>query len=57
MGIPAHNLQDGELKRDENGIVARCQCGWVSGGHFSSLAASAAHREHVENCQKPQPAD
>lgn len=32
-----------------DGIVARCQCGWVSAGHFSSLAASLAFRDHQEN--------
>ncbi len=43
-----HKLVDGALKRDEQGITARCECGWVSAGHFSSLAASAAMQEHRE---------
>jgi hypothetical protein len=48
--IEQHDLIDGTLKREREGIVARCRCGWTSGGHFSSLAASAAMRDHKENC-------
>lgn len=47
-----HNLVDGALKVQEGGIVARCKCGWVSRGHFSSLAASAAFMDHQEECAK-----
>lgn len=43
-----HKLVSGSLVRQESGIVARCECGWASGGHFSSFAASAAFREHKE---------
>lgn len=43
-----HKLVDGTLKRDDKGITARCDCGWVSGGHFTSLAASAAMMDHQE---------
>lgn len=57
MSIPSHMLRDGALTRDEAGITAQCECGWVSRGHFSSLAASAAFRAHVEDAQKPQPVD
>lgn len=56
MSIPSHTLRDG-LERDLDGITARCTCGWVSRGHFTSLAASAAFRDHQEQAAKPQPAD
>jgi hypothetical protein len=46
-----HRLVDDTLTRDESGIVARCVCGWVSPGHFSSMAASVAFREHQERSQ------
>lgn len=32
------------------GITARCTCGWVSAGHFSSMGASAAFLNHQEGC-------
>lgn len=57
MGTPSHQLKDGSLWRDEDGITARCTCGWVSRGHFSSAGASVAFREHQEQAQAPQPAD
>jgi len=44
-----HQLVDGTLKRDEGGITARCVCGWTS-SHWSSLSASAAFRDHQEEC-------
>lgn len=43
-----HKLVDDTLTREGNGITARCVCGWVSTGHFSSFAASAAFRDHQE---------
>lgn len=52
-----HKLTDGTLKRDEHGITARCECGWVSGGHFSSFAASAAMQDHKEQCDPEQRAE
>ena len=45
-----HRLQGGTLKRTDNGIVARCECGWVS-CHFTSLSASAAFQDHKENAE------
>lgn len=45
-----HKLVDGTLKREDAGITARCECGWVSGGHFTSLGASAAFLDHQEKC-------
>lgn len=57
MGIPSHLLVDGILTCEQAGITARCECGWTSRGHFSSLAASAAFREHQEKAALPQPAD
>lgn len=53
----SHGLVGGTLRREEDGITARCQCGWVSRGHFSSLAASAAFRDHQEKATEPQPVD
>lgn len=42
-----HKLEGGTLKREKDGIVARCTCGWAS-YHFSSLTASAAFHHHQE---------
>lgn len=47
-----HKLVDDTLVRERDGIVTRCTCGWVSGGHFSSMGASAALIIHKEECQK-----
>lgn len=48
-----HKLIDGTLKveRDQSGatIVAKCVCGWSS-AHFTLFAASAAFRNHQEQC-------
>jgi len=41
-----HQLVDGILVREDDEIIARCTCGWASGGHFTTLAASAAFKEH-----------
>lgn len=46
-----HELVNKNLTRDCQGITARCKCGWVSGGHFTSLAASAAFMDHQESCE------
>lgn len=43
-----HQLVDGTLKTERGGITARCECGWVSAGHFSSFAASVAFQGHQE---------
>jgi hypothetical protein len=43
-----HRLVNGELMCEEGGITARCTCGWVSGGHFSSAAASVAMMDHKD---------
>lgn len=45
-----HKLIDNTLVREAEGITARCKCGWVSRGHFSSLGASAAFTDHQEKC-------
>jgi hypothetical protein len=45
-----HKLVDNTLVRERSGITARCECGWVSGGHFSSFGASAAMQDHKERC-------
>lgn len=49
-----HKLVDETLKRESTGIAARCECGWVSAGHFSSLGASAAMQDHKEQCAAQQ---
>jgi hypothetical protein len=41
-----HRLIDDTLVREADGIVARCICGWVSRGHFTSLSASADFWNH-----------
>lgn len=48
--LAEHKLADGTLRREEQGIVGRCTCGWSTGYRFSSLAASAAFQEHQEEC-------
>lgn len=52
-----HRLVNDTLVHESGGIVARCVCGWSSGGHFSSMGASAAMMDHKEKCerQRPQP--
>lgn len=52
-----HELEDGTLQREGSGITARCKCGWVSAGHFSSLTASAAFRDHQEQKQHKEKDD
>ena len=53
-----HKLVDNCVRvvRDKDGkaqgITARCECGWVSGGHFSGMGASAAFMDHQEQCDK-----
>jgi hypothetical protein len=49
-----HQLVGNTLVRDRKGIAARCTCGWSSGGHFSSMSASAAMMDHQENTQASQ---
>lgn len=50
MPSQAHELINDTLVRRGDGIYADCTCGWSSPyGHFTSLAASATFREHVEN--------
>jgi hypothetical protein len=43
-----HKLINDTLTRESDGIIARCVCGWTSRPHFSSMAASAEFREHLE---------
>jgi len=43
-----HRLVGDAVHRLDDGILAQCTCGWVSRGHFSSMAASAAFREHLD---------
>ena len=40
------------LTTEDRGIVARCECGWVSGYHISSLAACDALMEHREGMHR-----
>lgn len=50
-----HELINGTLDRTEHGIAARCVCGWTSGGHFSSMAASVAMRDHQDATKDSHP--
>src|SRR5262245_35573097 len=50
--VQEHKLVGHTLTRDEKGIVAQCVCGWASTGHFSSMAASAAFRQHQDEMAK-----
>lgn len=44
--------EESTLRTEEQGIVARCECGWVSGWHFSASAASAALMDHRERAKQ-----
>jgi len=44
-----HRLIDDTLTIEEDGVHARCICGWDSGGRFSSMVASVAFAEHCES--------
>jgi len=48
-----HKLIGGKLVKESEGVVARCVCGWVSGGHFSGFSASAAMMEHQDEHSGP----
>lgn len=50
-----HELVNGTLTRESDGIMAKCTCGWVTRGRFSSFAASAAFQEHQESPADPPP--
>ena len=47
-----HRLEGGTLNADDDGVKARCTCGWSSGARFSSAAASVAFRDHQEEAAK-----
>lgn len=49
-----HRLVGNTLTREEGGIIARCECGWASGGHFSSGGASVAFMDHKEREEREQ---
>lgn len=44
-----HRLVNNTLTVERDGIRALCTCGWETRGRFSSLIASAAFQDHVEN--------
>ena len=52
-----HKLIDNTLYKEAAGVVVRCACGWVSGGHVSSMAASAAFREHKDKAENTKEND
>jgi hypothetical protein len=43
-----HRLIGNTLKADEDGVYAKCICGWVSRPCFSSLIASNEFCDHQE---------
>lgn len=57
MTNPQHKLVNDTLTIEDSfldddaskkGVVARCTCGWTSGLRISSMCASAAFEDHVE---------
>jgi hypothetical protein len=44
-----HELVGGALESTPHGVLARCVCGWSSGYRPTSLIASAAFCEHLED--------
>lgn len=44
--MSGHKLIDDTLVVEANGIVARCECGWVSRPYFSGLVASLEFAHH-----------
>lgn len=53
-GVMEHKLVDDTLTREDDGVKIECTCGWVSRGHFTSMAASAAFLNHQEEQQKKE---
>jgi len=51
--LDRHWLMGETLTREHDGILARCICGWTSRGHFSSMAASAAFQNHLDDMTRP----
>lgn len=47
--LTPHELVDGTLYVEGDGIIGRCTCGWNTGKRFSSFTASAAFQDHLEN--------
>jgi hypothetical protein len=47
-----HELVGNEVVATENGVTARCTCGWSSGYRFSGMVASALFRQHLEDVGK-----
>jgi hypothetical protein len=43
-----HELIDGTLFIEKQGIIGRCICGWSTGHRFSLTAASAAFQDHKD---------
>lgn len=43
-----HKLVDNTLYSEREGIIGRCTCGWTTGHRITSLIASSAFRDHVE---------
>ena len=48
MANKPHILEAGALSVERDGIMAKCVCGWISRGHFSSMGASVAFMNHQE---------
>jgi hypothetical protein len=53
--MTVHKLVGDTLVRERNAIIARCACGWSSGGHFTIMGASAAMMDHQEAYAKSNP--
>lgn len=49
---PKHVLVGKTLVIEDEGIFARCVCGWSSRARISSFSASLAFAEHVENADE-----
>ena len=47
-----HKLKNNCVVATNDGVEAKCLCGWRSSGHFSGMGASAAFQGHLEDVER-----
>lgn len=50
-----HKLINGTLVVTQDGVVAKCSCGWVSRPCFTSMTASCLFMDHQEGYEASLP--
>lgn len=48
MTMMQHQLVGNTLRVEADGISAECTCGWKTRGRFSSMVASNAFQDHLD---------